>query len=286
MAYNYEFPYRDAELTNLDWLIKSQKEVVEAFDKFVVMNEVKYAEPIQWSIDTQYEKNTIVQDHDGEKTYLSKQPVPSGINITNTDYWLQLADYEPEWSKIRTQLFKIDLGTTSIAPFDITQDTILWHHGYLRKATTYIYTGDTLRDGVNLTPITLQDILDAIETEISSYSGAISNLQTGMTNLQGSVGTNTTNITALQIKSNVIVKDITLYAVDWVGSQITINDADITATSIQVLTPRENISASLLGELQDANIQSYAQSVGSITLVAFGTLPTNDLPCKLLIYKN
>ena len=93
MAYNYEKPYTDLGRFNIDWVIRDAVDLRKEFNDFVVMNVVKYADPIEWSIDTQYEKNTIVQANNGETTYLSKQPVPAGINITNTDYWLRLADY-------------------------------------------------------------------------------------------------------------------------------------------------------------------------------------------------
>lgn len=50
----------------------------------------KFAEPIQWSADRGYEAIECVQ-HNGF-TYLSKQPVPVGVEIDNTDFWLLWAD--------------------------------------------------------------------------------------------------------------------------------------------------------------------------------------------------
>ena len=286
MAYNFEYPYRDTEQMNLDWIIKSQKEVVEAFDHFVVMNEVKYAEPIEWSIDTQYEKNTIVQSNNGETTYLSKQPVPAGINITNTDYWLRLADYAPTFTKMRTQIVPIDIENVSIAPFDIAQNTLLWYKGELFYANTLIYTGDTLRPNVNLTHITILEVIQSYETRLGNVEDAVTSLQGDMSTAQDDITTLFGSVSALQTKSNVIVKNITLYASDWVSTLYTITDSDITSTAIIVLATPTGISASQLSELQAANIQPYAQAAGSIQVGAFGTVPTNDVPVTMLIYKN
>lgn len=49
----------------------------------------KFAEPSQWDITRQYENLIMVTDN-GE-TYISKRPVPTGISLTNEDYWTKLS---------------------------------------------------------------------------------------------------------------------------------------------------------------------------------------------------
>lgn len=51
--------------------------------------QIKFADPIYWDITKQYEPYTIVKDEDGVG-YLSKQPVPAGIAISNQEYWQSL----------------------------------------------------------------------------------------------------------------------------------------------------------------------------------------------------
>lgn len=287
MAYNYEFPYSDPQRWNLDWLMNQMKELQSSYDLFVVMNEVKYAEPLQWSIDTQYEKNTIVQSRNGEQTYLSKQPVPSGIALTNTDYWLQLADYAPSFDRLRTSIVPIDIEDSSIAPFDIPQDTILWYRGELYKARVNIYEGDDLRPNVTLDRTTILHLIESLEHRLGIVETDIGDVLDEVHDLGDDVTTLFGNVSALQTKSNVLVKNITLYASDWTGLGIyTITDSDITSTAIIVLATPSGINASQLSELQDANIQPYAQADGSIQIVAFGTQPTNDVPIQMLIYRN
>lgn len=83
-AFGENFPYTNFHDLNLDWIIKTLKEIVEKFDD-AIASKIKFADPLQWDITKQYEPLTIVQD--GEKLYLSYQPVPAGTDITNTDYW-------------------------------------------------------------------------------------------------------------------------------------------------------------------------------------------------------
>ena len=286
MAYNYEYPYTDAQRGNSDWIIKEIKTLREEYETFVVMNEVQYAEPLQWSIDRQYTKNTIVQDNDGEATYLSKQPVPAGIQITNEDYWMKLADYAPDFTKLRTQIFPDDFGSVSVAPQDVQVDDIFWLHGYLCQATQVVYTGYPLVEGVNYIHITVSQLLSALDTLVNSFSGAISDLQNDMTTAQSDITTLYGQVGALQTKSTVLVKNVTLYAADWSGAIYTITDSDITATAIVVLATPAGLSPTQLSELQDANIVPYGQSAGSIQIAAAGNVPTVDIAVQMLIYLN
>lgn len=286
MAYDREFPYWDPEKFDLSSMLATVKQLEEDFKLFVVMNEVKYAEPLEWSIDTQYEKNTIVQTRNGEKTYLSKQPVPAGINITNTDYWLMLADYAPTFDRLRASIVPIDIEDSSIAPFDIPRDTILWYRGSLYKARVTIYEGDDLRPGVTLEPTTIQHLIDLLSQRLETAENDISDLALDMTNAKADITTLFGQVGALQTKTTVLEKQITLYANSWVGTLYTITDSDITTNCIIVLATPTGISASQLSELQAANIQPYAQNNGSIQVGAFGDVPENDVPVTMLIYRN
>lgn len=286
MAYNHEYPYVDLENANLDFILLTVKEYSEKVDNFIVMEQVKYAEPIEWSIDTQYQKNTIVQYNNGETTYLSKQPVPAGILITDTDYWLRLADYAPAFTKMRLQIVPFDIEDVSIAPVDIPADTILWYRGALYKANTYIYEGDTLRPNVNLTPTNVLEWIQDLATTVGTFSQDIQDLQGDMTTAQTDITTLYGQVGALQTKSTVLVKNVTLYAADWAGSIYTITDSDITATAIVVLATPAGISPTQLSDLQGANIIPYGQSAGQIQIAASGTAPTVDVPVQMLIYRN
>lgn len=83
----FEFPQTRSYEGDLGFIIKKLEEFNNAFDVFTTINTIKYADPIEWDITRQYEPNTMVIDTDLNMSYISKKPIPAGINITNTDYW-------------------------------------------------------------------------------------------------------------------------------------------------------------------------------------------------------
>lgn len=83
-------------------------------------------------------------------------------------------------------------------------------------------------------------------------------------------------------KLNSITKSFTLSASSWSDGSYTISDALITATSNQEILPALNITADQMKALQKANIIDSGQSAGSLTLKALGTVPTIDIPIRVI----
>ena len=81
------FPYTNFHELNLDWILQKIKELNDKFDD-AISAKIKFADPLQWEINTAYEALTIVVNDD--KAYLSMQPVPPGKLLTNNDYWQQI----------------------------------------------------------------------------------------------------------------------------------------------------------------------------------------------------
>lgn len=77
----------------------------------------------------------------------------------------------------------------------------------------------------------------------------------------------------------------TLLASGWTGSEApfvyTLAIAGVTATSYQELLPAVNITAEQLKALQAANITDSGQAAGSMTLKAYGKVPTVDIPIRV-----
>ena len=84
---NFIFPFTNLHELNLDWLVQTVKQLDTELTQFVALNTIKYADPFQWDITRQYAQNTLVIDPQDGTAYLSIQPVPLGVQITNTDYW-------------------------------------------------------------------------------------------------------------------------------------------------------------------------------------------------------
>lgn len=80
-------PYTNFHDLNLDWIIKALTDIDRRLANFVSLNTIKYADPIKWDIASQYPQNTLVLDPQDGTAYLSVQPVPQGVQITNADYW-------------------------------------------------------------------------------------------------------------------------------------------------------------------------------------------------------
>lgn len=78
----------------------------------------------------------------------------------------------------------------------------------------------------------------------------------------------------------------TLLASGWVGSEApfvyTLAIAGVTATSYQELVPAVNITAEQLKALQAANITDAGQAAGTMTLKAYGKVPTVDIPIRVI----
>lgn len=113
------FPYANFHELNLDWLLKKMRELDKKLDDFIKINQIKYADPIQWNITSQYEANTVVVDPTTGIAYLSTEAVPSGVAITNTDYWTPIFDLAALFAMINNNLTShIEASGTTNATFE------------------------------------------------------------------------------------------------------------------------------------------------------------------------
>ena len=87
-----QFPYSDFHEMNLDWIIKEMKNLAFKMQDFEAANTVSY-EGI-WDITNQYQKWSVVLDQQTGYLMIAKRVVPSGIAITNTDYWILVSPFK------------------------------------------------------------------------------------------------------------------------------------------------------------------------------------------------
>lgn len=97
MAY-FEFPHTRTYEGDLGFIIAKLMELSAKYETFFLENNIKFADPIEWNITTQYQGYTIVADPINELAYISKKPVPAGILLTDTNFWQPIGslvtDYE------------------------------------------------------------------------------------------------------------------------------------------------------------------------------------------------
>lgn len=65
-----------------------------------------FSDPIEWSAETAYEPLTVVTYQGG--SYVSRQYVPAGIPLSNTDYWILWADYNAQLEAYRQEVLRFD----------------------------------------------------------------------------------------------------------------------------------------------------------------------------------
>ena len=118
---------------------------------------------------------------------------------------------------------------------------------------------------------------------------AAGNLQTEIDAVKKSVSDNaasiTANKTAIDANTKKLVttsKNITLAASGWSSGTYTISDSLITATSNQEIIPAPSISANQYKALVKASLVATGQTTGSITIKAFGTTPSINIPVTVI----
>lgn len=155
-----EYPYTDFHELNLSWVIKELRTFATTLEQFVSTNALKYADPIQWNITTQYEKNTIVIDPQTGTAYISVAPVPAGVALTNEDYWTIVFDLSSFVTKAAQNLAnKYEPDTTLTATFDTNAGEWLVYGDILYKALIDIHAGDQYTVGSNIEHFTIEEFI-------------------------------------------------------------------------------------------------------------------------------
>ena len=171
-----QFPYTNFHELNLDWLLKMIKELENTVNNFVALNTIKYADPILWNITSQYEANTVVVDPQTGTAYISKKAVPSGVSLTNTDYWNVI--FTLNLLTANQNLTLRNDGNNIIATFPSDEgDWLIWR-GYLYKVSQHINLNEAYVEGYNLTRFTIEMFLKEYINNILNMIGDLDDLTT------------------------------------------------------------------------------------------------------------
>ena len=143
---------------DIGWLVDKIMSFETELNTAIDLKTIHYADPIQWDITTQYAPNTVVVDPKTGTAYMSKVPVPSGVLLTNTDYWVVIFNYQRICDKIMSGVTFNDKDNLN-ASKDLLVNDLVWYGGDLYRATRAIPKGTTYIPGTNLTPTTIADCL-------------------------------------------------------------------------------------------------------------------------------
>lgn len=143
---------------DIGWLVQKILSFETELNTAIDLKTIHYADPIQWDITTQYSPNTVVVDPKTGTAYMSKVPVPSGVLLTNADYWVVIFNYQRVYDKIMSGVAYNDKDNLN-ATKDLLVNDLVWYGGDLYRATRGIPQGTTYIPGTNLTPTTIADCL-------------------------------------------------------------------------------------------------------------------------------
>ncbi len=155
-----EYPYLNVNDFNLDYMLKRLHVIEEIVENFVKFESVKFADPIEWNITRQYAKNTIVLDENGN-AFLSKQPVPSGVQLNNEDYWLEVFNFMSYVKSFNSNLtLRVERDTTQATQPLHVNDWLIYND-ILYKVLVEMQIGDDFIIGTNIERFTVEEFIKA-----------------------------------------------------------------------------------------------------------------------------
>lgn len=283
-----KYPYTDFNNLNLDWILQRMREVEAELQRYLDNAVITFADPITWDITEQYTALTVVVDSDGT-AYLSKQPVPAGVNISNTNYWLPIFNYDDNINTLRSQI-AYNAQTSATTGQALTAGDLVFWNGLIYKVIVDMAAGTAFIDGTNITPYTvdrkINEMLSDVQTEIDA-------LDTDIDTLRGQIAHNagTTPYTDIDLyKGDLVFWNGELYAVT---ADMPTGTAFIVGTNITQSTVDEKINniirnaipnrikyydtmADMVADFKAEDIVCFVQNAQAYLGVDFGTVTNPD----------
>lgn len=183
----HKAPYTNFHDLNLDWIIEVLNEFNTRLTDFVSMASIKYADPIQWNITSQYEANTVVVDSNGN-AYLSVRPVPSGVSLDRPEFWTKIGNFDELWADVKRAITPNDEGHSTTATAHRAVNDLVWVDGSLVRVTKAMTAGDAYVPGSNCVSSSTNEVLhylitafnEGLSAEQTARENADRNLQTAI----------------------------------------------------------------------------------------------------------
>ena len=156
-------PYTNFHDLNLDWIIEVLNEFNTKLTNFCSLATLKYADPIQWNITSQYEANTVVVDSNGN-AYLSVQPVPSGVSLDRVEFWTKIGNFDELWADVKKAITPNDEGHNPTATAARAVNDLVWVEGALVRVTRAMIAGDAYVPGSNCVSSSTNEVLHYLIT--------------------------------------------------------------------------------------------------------------------------
>lgn len=295
-----EYPYRNYNDFNLDYILRKLLEMDSRLTDYVKRSTITFHDPITWDITTQYTINTMVVDSDGT-AYLSVNTVPSGINITNTDYWQPIFNYDDNINKLRGTIAYNEQNSATATATHV-KGSYLYYNGLLYQAIRDISSGDAFTVGSNIQLVTLSDSINiAISNEtvarnksdeelnkkIDNYSGEnkTSTVTGNDTRTAGNINDSADNV-VIHGKKSILMDSDGSYTEEIVGNKnVTVNgnkNVTVNGSSTEVYSSdktdsvqgthtitRNNVTATITGEVNITGKKFSIQSTEKTLPIVF-----------------
>ena len=184
----HKAPYTNFHDLNLDWIIDTLNDFNDRLTNFVSLATIKYANPIQWDITSQYEANTVVVDSQGN-AYLSVQPVPSGVSLDRTEYWTKIGNFYELFANVKKAITPNDEGHSTTATAARAIDDLVWVNGALVRITRAMSAGDAYVQGSNCVTSSTNEILHYLLTALNAEQQAREDADTQLQNSVADINT-------------------------------------------------------------------------------------------------
>lgn len=233
----------------------------------------KFADPIEHDSTKTYEPLIIVQ-YQGA-SYVSRMYVPAGIPITDTRYWLLVADYNAQIAQYRNEVEQVAQDIDAL-------EGIIPANAFSSSETVKDYIDNvddvvsTLQDtiGGDYSPEnTIADALTDISGDVSDISTAVGNMQDDIDNIEGIIPSSA-------FTSSSTVKD----AIDNLGDAIgDISDVlPLTAfSSTNTVESALNDNSNKIEEVSDYLSDYIKVYEGSLTMAINDTQTIHITPTEL-----
>ena len=183
----HKAPYTNFHDLNLDWIIEVLNEFNTKLTNFVSLATIKYADPIQWDITSQYEANTVVVDSNGN-AYLSVKPVPSGVSLDRVEFWTKIGNFDELWANVKKAITPNDEGHSPTATANRAVNDLVWVNGALVRVTRAMIAGDAYVPGSNCVSSSTNEVLQyliplintLVQNEATTRENADTQLQTAI----------------------------------------------------------------------------------------------------------
>lgn len=173
--FDHRYPGTDLHEIDLAYIIDEIRNIRLELKNFADINKLHYADPLDWSITTQYPAFTIVRDANTNVLYISMQPVPEGVGLDNTAYWQIVGVFAGETGNFREAISAVDEGANTQAAYAHAKGSYFWLNDDFYKAKVNISVG-TAFTSTNCEQVSVGEELKDLHDTDASLQTQINNI--------------------------------------------------------------------------------------------------------------